>query len=106
MEKTFLKDENEDYMKKVKEVFDATGKDGAVPRVNYTFSMNHVEYTVPNEHRAEFAEEYKLGYIDYIEKKADDWGEMTSEEKLEVLRSAHTAGTNAAKKWYKFYLMD
>lgn len=44
--------------------------------------------------------QYKMGYQDYLVKKGARWDAMSDEEKLELLKSAHSAGHDAARKWH------
>ena len=36
----------------------------------------------------------------YLVGNSKGWDQLTDEERLDILSKAHTAGSNAAKKWY------
>ena len=44
--------------------------------------------------------QYKMAYQKYLVGNSKGWDHLTDEERLDILGKAHTAGSNAAKKWY------
>lgn len=98
---TFRDDEDKTYMQWAKAVYDATGADGALPHPNTTFSYNKTEYTVGPEDMDNYILKYKAAYQKYLATNGKKWGILSDEDRLELLRNAHTAGHNAAKEWYR-----
>ena len=97
---TFKRDENEEYMKLSKSVYDASGAENALPHPDYTFSNKHVEYTVSAPERMAFDEVYKRTYETEVRKNSKGWDDMTADERLQVLKDAHTEAQKKAKAWF------
>jgi len=93
----------EPYMRYAEEVFAATGKDSAVPHPNKGFSDKGVQYVIPEEYWDEWATEYKEAYMKHLDKNTGEWEEITTDERLEIMTDAHTAGHAQAKKWWLKY---
>lgn len=92
-------DAGETYMTRSREVWLATGKDAALPKVNYSFSDDSVDYAVADDMKARFEDVYKTTYEQNVN-AISNWGSLSDAEKLSKLKSAHTKAQNAAKKWY------
>ena len=92
-------DAGETYMTRSREVWSATGKDAALPKVNYSFSDDSVDYAVADDMKARFEDVYKTTYEQNVN-AISGWDGLSDEEKLSKLKSAHTKAQNAAKKWY------
>lgn len=92
-------DAGETYMTRSREVWSATGKDAALPKVNYSFSDDSVDYAVADDMKARFEDVYKTTYEQNVN-AISSWDGLSDEEKLGKLKSAHTKAQNAAKKWY------
>lgn len=92
-------DADETYMVRSREVWSATGKDAALPKVNFLFSEDGVSYTVAEDKQAEFEDTYRAAYERNVS-AISGWDSMSDDEKLKALKSAHTKASNAAKKWY------
>lgn len=101
MPQVFLLDEDQPYMQRSKEVWEATGKDSALPHPNLSFSIDGVKYEVEDADEGNFILQYQKAYADYVDKHMVGWDKRSSDEQLDILSSAHTAAGNAAKKWYK-----
>lgn len=87
------------YMQRAKEVWEVNGNDAALPHVSYSFSDKKIKYEVPEEDQEQFNATYKKEYQLYVNKAANDaqWERLSDEEKLEVLKKAHSAAQKAAK---------
>lgn len=92
-------DSGASYMSRSYEVWEATGKDGALPKVNTSFSQNKVDYTVAPEMVDEYTSVYQKSYQKAVD-GITGWVGMTDDERLEALESAHRKAHDAAKKWY------
>ena len=101
VESTFRADVNQDYMKKSKAVWEATGKDAALPHPDREMTIDKKKYTVEDKYWKDYQKEYKIAYMDYITENSDDWDMMTADEQLEILKKAHTAAYTTADNWYK-----
>ena len=42
-----------------------------------------------------------MGYQEYLVENGGIWDGLTDGERLEILKDAHSAGHNAAKKWHQ-----
>ena len=92
-------DSGASYMSRSYEVWEATGKDGALPKVNTSFSQNKVGYTVAPEMVDEYTSVYQKSYQKAVD-GITGWAGMTNDERLGALESAHRKAHDAAKKWY------
>lgn len=106
MEQTFKDDEQQPYMQRASEVYKATGSDSALPHPNTGFSVKDkitkedAEYVVEPEYWNTWVLDYKSAYVEYLAKNGRGWEMMTDAQKLDVLKKAHSAGHEAAKKRY------
>ena len=106
MEQTFKDDEQQPYMQRASEVYKATGNDSALPHPNTGFSVKDritkedAEYVVEPEYWNTWVLDYKSAYVEYLAKNGRGWEMMTDAQKLDVLKKAHSAGHEAAKKRY------
>lgn len=106
MEQTFKDDEQQPYMQRASEVYKATGNDSALPHPNTGFSVKDkitkedAEYVVEPEYWGTWVLDYKSAYVEYLAKNGRGWEMMTDAQKLDVLKKAHSAGHEAAKKRY------
>lgn len=98
---TFTVDNDALYMQRATSVWEATGKDSALPHPNMQYTANGQEYTIAPEEQEAYLAKYKTGYQKGLVDKGKLWDGMTDEERLKVLQAAHTAGHNAAVKWHK-----
>lgn len=100
MPQTFADDIDLPYMQQAKAVYEATGKASALPHPNQSFTVNGTEYSVDEADWDNFTLQYKMAYQKYLVGNSKGWDRLTDEERLDILGKAHTAGSNAAKKWY------
>lgn len=107
MPSVFKADENAEYMKRATEVYQATGKDSALPHPQTDFKATpkggkQTKYTVESQYWDRYIAEYQRTYEKkFAEKtKGKNWDSLDDEEKLSILTSTHTAANNAAKSWY------
>jgi hypothetical protein len=106
MDATFKADEDQLYMQQASEVYKATGNDSALPHPNTGFSVKDkitkedAEYVVEPEYWNTWVLDYKSAYVEYLAKNGRGWEMMTDAQKLDVLKKAHSAGHEAAKKRY------
>lgn len=100
MSDTFKADENKSYMQKSRAVWEATGKDSALPHPNTSFDEQKTTYEIGAEDWDGWETAYRDAYENYVARNASKWDGMTDEEKLGVLTKAHSEGHNAAKAWY------
>ena len=98
---TFKADSGQVYMQRATAVWEATGSDSALPHPNTSYTSSGVTYTVGEEEMDNWLLQYKMGYQEYVVDKGRRWDSLTDEERLEILKDAHSAGHNAAKKWHK-----
>ena len=97
---TFADDIDLPYMQQAKAVYEATGKSSALPHPNQSFTVNGTTYSVDEADWDNFTLQYKMAYQKYLVGNSKGWDHLTDEERLDILGKAHTAGSNAAKKWY------
>lgn len=97
---TFKADENKSYMQKSHAVWEATGKDSAIPHPKESFSQGGVEYTISEADWPEWEATYRDTYQGYIDRNSMNWDTMKDEERLELLKKAHSKAHDAAKKQY------
>lgn len=100
MPQTFADDIDLPYMQQAKAVYEATGKSSALPHPNQSFTVNGTTYSVDEADWDNFTLQYKMAYQKYLVGNSKGWDHLTDEERLDILGKAHTAGSNAAKKWY------
>ena len=100
LDQVFKADSDQMYMQRATEVWEATGKDSALPHPNTSYTSKGVTYEVGVEDMENWMAQYKMGYQDYLVRKGARWDAMSDEEKLELLKSAHSAGHDAARKWH------
>lgn len=100
MPQTFADDIDLPYMQQAKAVYEATGKSSALPHPNQSFTVNGTTYSVDEADWDNFTLQYKMAYQKYLVGNSKGWDHLTDEERLGILGKAHTAGSNAAKKWY------
>lgn len=100
MPQTFADDIDQPYMQQAKAVYEATGKSSALPHPNQSFTVNGTTYSVDEADWGNFMLQYKMAYQKYLVGNSKGWDHLTDEERLDILGKAHTAGSNAAKKWY------
>lgn len=93
-------DRGSDYMVKSQAVWEATGKDSAIPHPKESFSQGGVEYTISEEDWPAWEASYRDAYRAYVDANAAKWDQLTEEQKLKVLTNAHKEGHDAAKAWY------
>lgn len=96
----FQADSDKDYMQKATNVWEATGKDSALPHPNTSFDEQKTTYEIGAEDWDGWETAYRDAYENYVARNASKWDGMTDEEKLGVLTKAHSEGHNAAKAWY------
>ncbi len=101
LDQTFKADESEMYMQRATAVWEATGNDSALPHPNTSFSSNKVSYDIAAEDWDNYLLQYKMAYQGYLVQNGKLWEQLDSDDQLELLKKAHTAGHNAAVKWYK-----
>lgn len=100
LDQVFKADSDQMYMQRATEVWEATGNDSALPHPNTSYTSKGVTYEVGVEDMENWVAQYKMGYQDYLVRKGARWDAMSDEEKLELLKSAHSAGHDAARKWH------
>lgn len=93
-------DRGSDYMVKSQAVWEATGKDSAIPHPKESFSQGGVEYTISEADWPAWEASYRDAYQAYVDANAAKWDQLTEEQKLKVLTNAHKEGHDAAKAWY------
>lgn len=93
-------DNGADYMVKSHAVWEATGKDAAIPHPNTSFSEKGVEYVISDDDWPEWEAAYRNTYQGYIDRNSMNWDTMKDEERLELLKKAHSKAHDAAKKQY------
>lgn len=93
-------DKGSDYMMKSHAVWEATGKDSAIPHPKESFSRGGVEYTISEADWPAWEASYRDAYQAYVDANAAKWNQLTEEQKLKVLTNAHKEGNDAAKAWY------
>lgn len=93
-------DNGSDYMMKSHAVWEATGKDSAIPHPKESFSRGGVEYTISEADWPAWEASYRDAYQAYVDANAAKWNQLTEEQKLKVLTNAHKEGNDAAKAWY------
>lgn len=93
-------DNGADYMMKSHAVWEATGKDSAIPHPNTSFSEKGVEYVISDDDWPEWETAYRDTYQGYIDRNSMNWDTMKDEERLELLKKAHSKAHDAAKKQY------
>lgn len=93
-------DNGADYMVKSHAVWEATGKDAAIPHPNTSFSEKGVEYVISDDDWPEWEIAYRDTYQGYIDRNSMNWDTMKDEERLELLKKAHSKAHDAAKKQY------
>lgn len=93
-------DNGADYMVKSHAVWEATGKDAAIPHPNTSFSEKGVEYVISDDDWPEWEAAYRDTYQGYIDRNSMNWDTMKDEERLELLKKAHSKAHDAAKKQY------
>ena len=93
-------DNGADYMVKSHAVWEATGKDAAIPHPNTSFSEKGVEYVISDDDWPEWEIAYRDTYQGYIDRNSMNWDNMKDEERLELLKKAHSKAHDAAKKQY------
>ena len=93
-------DRGSDYMAKSHAVWEATGKDSAIPHPKESFSQGGVEYTISEKDWPAWEASYRDAYQAYVDANAARWNQLTEEQKLKVLTNAHTKAHDAAKAWY------
>lgn len=93
-------DNGADYMVKSHAVWEATGKDAAIPHPNTSFSEKGVEYVISDDDWPEWETAYRDTYQEYIDRNSMNWDTMKDEERLELLKKAHSKAHDAAKKQY------
>ena len=93
-------DNGADYMMKSHAVWEATGKDAAIPHPNTSFSEKGVEYVISDDDWPEWEIAYRDTYQGYIDRNSMNWDTMKDEERLELLKKAHSKAHDAAKKQY------
>ena len=82
-------------------VWEKTKKESALPSPKMEFDLNNVNYVVDSSYQTDYVAEYMTAYEDRLaDISQTEWDEMSDEEKLNVLKSAHTKASAAAKKWY------
>ena len=100
LDQTFKADSDQTYMQQATSVWEATGDDSALPHPNTSYTVSGVTYTVSEEDMDNWLLQYKIGYQEYLVEKGKHWDSLTDEEKLEILKNAHSAGHNTAKSWH------
>ena len=123
LDQTFLDDADLPYMGWAKSTFEVEQDANALPHPNTDFEFTHrgqvspTKYEIGEEDRDEWNKAYRDGYVSSIgvslseiipgwgnmspEEQTAAWNAMTYEDQMAVLKAAHTAGHNAAKKDYK-----
>ena len=101
MEQTFKDDSGDEYMQRANAVWEATGKDSALPHPNSSFTSNKTTYEIDTADWDNYTLQYKMAYQKYLVDNGKLWDSLKADDQLEILKSAHTAGHNAAVKWYK-----
>lgn len=99
LDAAFLADANKDYMAISKAVWEATGKDSALPHPNTSFKVGDTTYDIEAADWDEWVSDYKAAYEDYI--ATVKWDDLaTDDERLNALTKAHNKGHAAAKENY------
>ena len=98
---TFKADGDQLYMQRATAVWEATGNDSALPHPNTSYTSSGVTYTVSEADMDNWLLQYKMGYQEYLVENGGIWDGLTDGERLEILKDAHSAGHNAAKKWHQ-----
>lgn len=101
LDATFKADSKQLYMQQATSVWEATGRDSALPHPAGSFSSAGKTYQVAEADWENWTLQYKMGYQEYLAKNGKLWNGMDDGARLEVLQKAHTAGHNKAKEWYK-----
>jgi len=96
----FLADENESYMQQAKAVWEATGKDSAIPHPNEKFTLDGVEYVIGDEDWDGWTQAYKKSYKAYVDANSRNFSARDEAEQLKVMTKAHERAHEDAKKWY------
>ena len=102
---TFKADENQPYMQRSMEVFNATGKASALPHPSKDLTITdrrgeQMEYRIPDEDWDRYTEVYKAAYERYLNRKGARWETLTDKQKQSLLSSAHSEGNKAMKELY------
>lgn len=99
---TFRDDADKDYMQKAQAVYQATGKNSALPHPSYSFKSEGHEYTVDEASREGYDAEYKKWYLKYLNdnKVLVKWDSMDDEQRLSKMQGAHNSAISKAKQWY------
>lgn len=85
------------------QVFEATGKGGALPHPNKSFTADKVEYVIPDDRWDEWELTYTEAYRRHVDSAGRKWESMSDEERLDLMMDAHAKGHDAAKKWFLRY---
>jgi hypothetical protein len=106
MPETFKDDSDEDYMKKAQEVYKTTNSSAALPHPDKKVSVTNKakvkdEYTISDEEWPKYEAEYKRAYEKTVTNKGKRWKTMSTDQKKQVMTSAHTAGNEAMRKLYE-----
>lgn len=101
MDQTFKDDSDEMYMQRANSVWEATGKDSALPHPNSSFTFKKQTYEIEAADWDNYTLQYKMAYQKYLVDNGKMWDTLDTDEQLELLKKAHTAGHNAAVGWYK-----
>lgn len=101
----FKDDEDQMYMQRSKEVYDATGKSSALPHPSQKLTItdrlgNQEDYAIPDEDWDRYTEIYKVAYESYMVRKGGRWNTLTDKQKQQLLTSAHSAGNKAMREQY------
>ena len=101
----FKDDEDQEYMQRSKEVYDATGKSSALPHPSQKLTItdrlgNQEDYAIPDEDWDRYTEIYKVAYESYMVRKGGRWNTLTDKQKQQLLTSAHSAGNKAMREQY------
>ena len=101
LDNAFLNDEDKEYMQLAKSVWDSSGDDSTLPHPNYSFKSDKVDYTVGESDKQAYTNEYKKAYEQYILENTSNWDALTEDEKIDIMKKAHTKAHTASKNWSK-----
>ena len=106
MDTTFKADEDQLYMQQALAVYEATGKDSALPHPLTEFEVKDkitglpVVYEIGEDYWDGWTAEYKKYYQMKLAESVTVWDSLTADEQAQLLSSAHSYAHRKAKEWY------
>ena len=96
---------NSRYMQMSQEVYNATGKESALPHPSrnitlHTSAGEELEVTIPDESWDRYTNMYKVAYENYLLRNGASWDLLTDKQKTQMLTNAHSAGNKAIREGY------